>query len=84
MYGIHQAVLIAYDALVKHLYTYGYHLSSKTPRLRTHNNLPINFTLVVDDLGVKYSVKENVLYLIAALEYKYKVTTDWERKLYTL
>ena len=42
---------------------------------------PINFTLVVDNFGVKYSVKEHALRLKASLETKYKVTTDWEGKL---
>ena len=42
---------------------------------------PINFTLVVDDFGVKYSGKEHALHLKAALEEKYKATTDWEEKL---
>ena len=82
MYGHPQAGRIAHDALVKHLYPYGYQLSSKTTVLWTHNNRPINFTLVVDDFGVKYSGKEHALHLKAALEYKYKVTTDWEVKLY--
>ena len=35
-----------------------------------------------DDFGVKYSGKEHALHLQAALEDKYKVTTDWEGKLY--
>ena len=35
-----------------------------------------------DDFGVKYSGKDHALYLKASLETKYKVTTDWEGKLY--
>ena len=31
---------------------------------------------------VKYSGKEHALHLKSALEYKYKVNTDWEGKLY--
>ena len=54
----------------------------KDPGIFTHDSRPINFTLVVDDFGVKYSGKENAIYLKAALEDKYKVTTDWEVKLY--
>ena len=42
----------------------------------------INFTLVVDYFGVKYLVKDHALHLKAALEDKYKVTTDWEVKMY--
>ena len=38
--------------------------------------------MVVDDFWVKYSGKEHSLHLKSALEDKYKVTTDWEGKLY--
>ena len=37
---------------------------------------------MVDDFGIKYSGKENDLHLKAELETKYKVTIDWEGKLY--
>ena len=80
--GLPQAGQIAHDALVKHLEPYGYHPSSKTLGLWTHNIQPINFTLVVDYFGVKCSVKDHALHLKAALEDKYKVTTDWEGKIY--
>ena len=42
----------------------------KKPGLWTLDSLPINFTLVVDDLGVKYLIKEYALHLKAALEDK--------------
>ena len=38
--------------------------------------------MVIDDCGVKYSVKEHSLHLKASKESKYKVTIDWEGKLY--
>ena len=38
--------------------------------------------MVVGDFGVNYSGKEHALHLKSALEDKYKVTTDWEGKLY--
>ena len=82
MYGPPQEGRTAHEALVKHLEPYGYHPSIKTPGLCTHKNLPISFTLVIDDFGAKYSVKEHALHLKSALEDKYTVTTDWEGKLY--
>ena len=82
MYGLPQAGWISHNALVKHLESYGYHTSSKNPRLWKHNSQKINFTLVVDDFGVKYLEKEHTLHLKAAIEDKYKVTTDWEGKFY--
>ena len=76
MYGL------PHDALVKHLEPYVCHPLIKTPLLCTHNSWPINFTLVVDNFGVKYLVKYHALHLKSALEDKYKVTIDWEGTLY--
>ena len=42
----------------------------------------INFTLVVNDFGVKYYGKEHALHLNSELEVKYKVTVYWDVKLY--
>ena len=81
MYGLPQSGRIEHDALGKHLDPYVYHFSRKPYRLWKHNSGTINFTLVVDDFGVKYSGKEYALHLKAALKI-YKVTTDWEGKLY--
>ena len=39
---------------------------------------PIQFCLCVDDFGVKYTNKEDVIYLLNALQTKYKITVDWE------
>ena len=55
---------------------------AKNPRLWKHNSRPMNFTFVVNDFGVKYSGKEHALHLKAAMETKYKVSTDWKVKLY--
>ena len=82
MYGLPQSVRIAHDALLKHLYLYWYHPSSQKPGLYKHNSRRIKFTLVVDDFCIKYSGKEHALHLKAKLETKYKVTKDWEGKLY--
>ena len=82
MYVLRQAGRISYYALVKKLYPYGYRPSRKNPRLWKQNSRPINFTLVVDDFGVKYSGKEHALQLKSELEKKYNVTTDWEGKFY--
>ena len=82
MYGLPQSGRTAYDALLKLLESSGYHPSSKNLGLWKHNSRPINFTLVVDDCFVKYSGKKHALHLKSALEKKYKVTTDWYKKLY--
>ena len=82
VYGLPQALRISQDSLVRHLETYGYRPSSKTPVLWTHDSRPINFTLVVNDFGIKYSRKEHYPHLKASLEDTYRVTIDWEGKLY--
>ena len=68
MYGIPQVGQISRDALVEHLEPYGYCPSRKTLGLWTHINFPINFTLLVDDFGVKYPRKEHTLHLKASLK----------------
>ena len=43
---------------------------------------PVQFTLTVDDFGVKYVGKHNAQHLIAALTTHYEVEEDWEGALY--
>ena len=43
---------------------------------------PVQFTLVVDDFGVKYVGKEHADHLIRALKQDYTIEKDWEGKLY--
>ena len=57
MYGLPQEVRISHDVLVQQLAPYVYHPTKTTPGIWTHNSRPINFTLVVDDLGMNYSGK---------------------------
>ena len=54
MYGPPQAQHIAQDHLQKHLVKYEYLPVPIKYRLWCHKTWPIIFTLVVDDLGVKY------------------------------
>jgi len=42
----------------------------------------VQFTLVVDDFGVKYVGEEHALHLEQTLENDYSVTTEWEEKRY--
>ena len=61
MHGLPKSGKITHDALVKHLEPYVYRPPSNNPVLCTHESRPINFTLLVDDFGVKYLVKEHAL-----------------------
>ena len=77
MYGLPQSGLLAQELLEKRLNKHGYHQSKLVPGLWKHNTRPIQFTLVVDDFGVKYVGKEHALHLKAALEENYTITEDW-------
>jgi hypothetical protein len=82
MYGLPQSGLLANELLKKQLNRHGYRQSKLVPGLWKHDTKPIQFTLVVDDLGIKYTNKEDVKHLQQVLEEHYKITTDWDGKRY--
>ncbi len=68
MYELPQAGLIANELLEKRLNEHEYCQSKLIPGLWTQDTQPIQFTLVVDDFGVKYVGKEHALHLHKVLE----------------
>jgi hypothetical protein len=82
MYGLPQAGLLANELLEKRLNNHGYYQSKLVPGLWKHESRPIQFTLVVDDFGVKYIGREHAEHLKSVLEQHYKVTTDWTGERY--
>ncbi len=56
---------------------HGYQQSKLVPGLWKHDTRPIQFTLVVDDFGVKYVGEEHAQHLKNTLEEHYKLTCDW-------
>ncbi len=82
MYGIPQAGLLAIKLLEKCLNKHGYRQSKLVPSLWKHDTRPIQFTLVVDDFGIKYIGKEHAQHLKNALEEHYKLTCDRTGKWY--
>jgi hypothetical protein len=78
MYGLPQAGLLANELLEKRLNKNGYFQSKIVAGLWSHKTRPIQFTLVVDDFGVKYVGKEHAEHLLKTLEDHYKVTSDWK------
>eukprot|EP00536_Pseudo-nitzschia_multiseries_P018927 jgi/Psemu1/58057/gm1.58057_g len=73
---------IAHDDLVDHLQKYGYKKAPHTEGLFLHDERDINFTLVVDDFGIKYTRQEDVDHLVAAVGAKYTFKVDWSGKQY--
>jgi hypothetical protein len=76
MYGLPQAGLLAQDRLVEHLANYGYN-QTQTPCFFRHATNGTDFSLVVDDFGVKYTTRAGALHLIDALEKLYVLKIDW-------
>ena len=82
MYVLVQAVIIAHHALKENLKPYCYALANITQGLCTHTDRDINYTLVVDDFGIKYTHKKDSDHLISALQAEYDLTQDWTGGLY--
>ena len=76
MYGLPQAGLLAQNRLITHLATHGYHQTKATCLFR-HETNGTDFSLVVDDFGVKYSNKSGAQHLIDTLQQLYIITIDW-------
>ena len=77
MYGLPQLGLLANELLEERLNKHGYRQRKLVPGFWEHDTLPIQFTLVVDDFGIKYTNKEDVLHLKSVLDQHYTITTDW-------
>jgi hypothetical protein len=82
MYGLTQAGILAYEQLVRYLSIYGYSPCKQTAGLWQHSTRGITFCLIVDDFAVKYIHEDDAKYLLNALETRYKVTTDWEARMF--
>ena len=78
MYGLPQAGLLAQQLLEERLAKHGYTQSKLIPGFWTHKWRPIQFTLVVDDFGVKYEGKEHAEHLMNTLKEYYEISEDWE------
>ena len=76
MYGLPQSGLLVNELLEKRLNKNGYYQSKYMPGLWKHEWRPVQFTLVVDDFGMKYVGKGHALHLKQTLEKDYTVTTE--------
>ena len=65
IYGLPQAGILANQLLRQRLRPHGYYEVPHTPGLWKHTMRPIQFTLTVDDFGVKYVGRHNADHLIA-------------------
>jgi hypothetical protein len=83
MYGLKQAGLLANQLLQTRLAPFGYYPARHTPVLWLHKTRPIAFSLIVDDLAVKYVGRQHADHLRIALLKSYELTTDWAAKVYS-
>ena len=82
LYGLPQSGILANKILRERLKPHGYYKLPHTPGLWKHVTLPVQFTMVVDNFGVKYTGKENIQHLINALKETYEISEDWDGTLY--
>ena len=76
MYGLKEAIIIAYKYLVRNFQPHGYAPVENTPGLWTHSTLPTTFTLAVDNFGIKLFGTNNTTHLTNALQNHYFVTIN--------
>ena len=77
MYGLPQAGLLAQKRLIAHLATTDYHQCKHVPCLSEHISNGTQFTLVVDDFGIKYSSITGAQHLLDTLAALYPITSAW-------
>ena len=82
IYGLPQAGILANQLLQQSLGPLRYNEVAHTLGLRKHIMCPVQFTLTVDNFGIKYDSKEHADHLIQALQTHNELEEDWEGRLY--
>jgi hypothetical protein len=82
MYGLPHAGILANELLQRNLAKDGYRPTNHTHGLWTHDTRPISFSLVVDNLGVKYVGREHAEHLMACIKKNYNISSDWNGSAY--
>ena len=83
IYGLPNAGRLANIRLREKLKPAGFYEVAHTPGLWKHKRRPIQFSLIVDNFGVKYVGKEHMDYLITSLWKDYLgITVDWKGESY--
>ena len=77
IYGLPNTGRLANERLRQKLKPAGFYEVAHTPGLWKHNRHPIQFSLIVDDFGVKYVGKERIDYLITSLRQFYSRITAY-------
>ena len=72
----------AHGLLKKRLAKAGYHPTQFTPVLWKHVWIPITFTLVVGNFGIKVEGNNHANHLVFTLKKYYDITVDWRGELF--
>ena len=80
MYGLPQAGRLAYNKLKPILIEAGYRPAVTTPGLGRDTNSDMQFVLVVDDFGIKWTNEKQLNKLASVLRTHYEITIDWTGK----
>ena len=82
MYGLPEAGILANKLLKKQLSKHDYYECQFTPGLYHYVWIPIMFSLVFDNFGVKCQGIQHTKHLKEALEKYYEVCVDWKGRLF--
>ena len=82
IYGLPQSGALANQLLRQRLAPAGYYEVPHTPGLWKHVTRPIQFSLLVDDFGVKFVGEQHAQHLLTHLKHSYSVSEDWTGSLY--
>ena len=78
IYGLPQAGILANKLLREKLAKHGYYEVNHAPELWRHVTRPVQFSLVVNNFGIKYVGEKNAHHLIDAIQTEgYKLFIDW-------
>ena len=75
---------LANDLLRTRLKKSGYYKAATTPGLWRHKWCPIQFVLIVNNLGIEHIEKKHALHLLKILEQNYEITANWEGKRFSV
>ena len=73
MYRLPQSIEVANDKLKINMAKFGYYPEPISLGLWRHRKSPLQFSLVLDDFGVKYEHQEEITHLLDALKSIYKM-----------
>ena len=80
MYGLKQAAILAYNQVSSLLKAADYYPIVGSMGMWKHKHRKTIFCLCVDDFGIKYYSKDDVLHLKNTLKPQYTVKIDWSGK----